>query len=121
MADEQVQVYGGETRTVVPPMRFRVQGDPETGVDDSPVITVHEPDAGTVMDFLESSRAMDFRRSLRILLGPEQWAAAEEQIERLHISEIVSMTQDISRHFALDQALTGESSRQTRRARRARR
>ena len=118
---EVTKVYGGGDRTVTAPFRFAVRGDAEVGLANSPVLTVHEPDGGTVLDFLDAARAMNYRAALRVLLGGAQWRSAEEQIERLHISEIVGMCQDISQHFGLDLALAGESSRQNRRARRARR
>lgn len=84
-----VKRYGGSKRDAKPPFRFQA--------GESPVVTVHEPDAGIIMDIEE---AQSTRRVLRLFLG-EDYSKVEEHLEGLHGDDLVEMARDLSRHFGL--------------------
>lgn len=96
-----VKRYGSDKRDAKPPFKFQV--------GESPVVTVYEPDAGTVMDIEE---AKSTRQSLRLFLG-EDYGAVEEHLEGVHPEDLVELARDISRHFNLfdTQASVNRASR----------
>ena len=95
-----VKRYGG-SRDSKPPFKFQV--------GDSPIVTVFEPDAGTVMDIEE---AQSTRRVLRLFLG-EDYGKVEEHLEGVHPEDLVELARDLSRHFNLfdTQASVNRASR----------
>lgn len=105
---KNVRKYGTEQRDVKEPFTFQV--------GESPVFTVHEPDAGTVMDIEE---ARTTRSVLRLFLG-EQYGKAEEFLEPLHPDELIDLARDLSRHFGLfdNQGAVNRAERRRRRSRR---
>lgn len=84
-----VKKYGGENRKAKAPFEFELPG--------SPVFTVHEPDAGTVMDIEEAKTS---RAVLKLFLG-EQYQDVEDHLEPLHPDNLVELARDLSRHFGL--------------------
>lgn len=66
-------------------------------VGDSPVIMVHEPDAGTVMDIEE---AQSTRAVLRLFLGTD-FDKIEEHLNGQKPDLLVDIAGDLSRHFKL--------------------
>lgn len=105
----RVHQYGADAaRPAKAPFVFRV--------DESPEITVHEPDAGTVMDIEEAQTS---RRTLRLFVGGEQWSLLEEHLERQHPDVLVDLARDISRHFGMfDASSAANRAERRRRARR---
>lgn len=110
--------YGGKARTAREPFVFRVTGDPDLGLPDSPDITVHEPDGGTVMELLDPGTSM--RRGLRLLIGGEQWPLVEEQLEHHHIDTTLELMRDLTDHFEIERSFTAQTSRAERRRKRRR-
>jgi len=114
--DAQVRVYGDEKRDDKDAFVFRIPGVPDLDVPDSPTITVHEPDGGTVMDILDPQTSI--RRALRLYIGATQWDQIEEYVDRLKWEDCVGLLQDIGLHFGIDKPLTTEVNREERRQRR---
>lgn len=99
--------YGGDKRAAAAPFEFQI--------GDSPTFTVHEPDAGTVMDIEEATTS---RQVLKLFLA-EQYGQVEEHLEPQHPDVLIDLARDLSRHFGLfdaDQAINRSERR--RRARR---
>lgn len=84
-----VKKYGGETRVAKAPFPFQI--------GDSPTYSVHEPDAGTVMDIEEAKTS---RQVLKLFLG-EQYQDVEDHLEPMHPDVLVELARDLSRHFGL--------------------
>lgn len=99
------RVYGGSsTRPPKEPFTFRVGGE------DCPEFTVHQPDAGTVMDIEEATTS---RQVLKLFMG-EQFGALMEAIEAQHPDVLVDISRDISRHFGLFDGAANRAERRRR-------
>lgn len=86
---QAVNTYGTEDSPALPDFPLQVK--------DSPVVMVHEPDAGTVMDIEE---AQTTRSVLRLFLGSD-FDKIEDHLNALKPDVLVDIAGDLSRHFKL--------------------
>lgn len=108
--------YGDDAdQAPIEPFVFQVKGAPDLDIPDSPEITVHEPDGGTVMELLDPRTPM--RTGLRLLIGSAQWSSIAEHIERLRYPTVLALVRDISAHFGIDEADGGNRAERRRRRR----
>lgn len=103
-----VRRYGQDRPAALPD--FPIQ------IGDSPVVQVHEPDAGTVMDIEEATST---RAVLQLFFG-DDWAKIEDQLNSLHPTVLVDIAGDLSRHFKLNATQTRVNRAERRRQQRAR-
>lgn len=109
--DREVVKFGGNRRERKKPFKFQI--------GDSPVFTVEEPDADTVMDIEE---ATTLRRALKLFVG-DQYDAVEDHLGPEHPDELVDLLRSISRYFGLDDtdSTMNRAERRSRDRRRGRR
>ena len=87
--DDGVHHYDSSDRDVIADFPLKV--------GNSPVIMVHEPDAGVVMDIEESTST---RQVLRLFLG-DDYATIEDHLAAQKPDVLVDIAGDLSRHFKL--------------------
>ncbi len=106
--DTNVNRYGQDRPAAIP--------DFPVHIGDSPVVNVHEPDAGTVMDIEEATTT---RAVLQLFFG-DDYADIEEHLNSLHPTVLVDLAGDLSRHFKLNATQTRVNRAERRRQQRAR-